>query len=352
MALAWCWGWEMDISTAEFVTVTGCSTDHATNVATNTALSMQPPGGVGGGSVCAGFYTTTGRWATMALPTAAQVDKGWVVFSYMGRGGDLFDTGENNILKVQDGSTTVILVTANRGSPTSTATVKLYISGTLVGESSIKLACGSWAQIAVKFDASATGAAHTGSLYIDGVLAVASGDGGNPSAAYVIDEFSWYGAQESGDLAYHDHTFIWNSLSDTPNTATHYIDGIRPNGDTVTTNWTGGYADVDDGAAVDKATTSTSAAVLEMTTASPSTSYVAGSIAGVQITNYCVGAASAGLEDASVAIKHGSTSGTYTETNATAGATFATRMDVQNPDTTAAWTDGDLDGISTLYKAT
>ena len=257
---------------------------------------------------------------------------------------------------MEDGATSVIQVSANRSSPTTTATVKLYISGTLIGESSIKLATGSWAQLAVKFDASATGAAHTGSLYIDGVLAIAQGNGGNPSAAYVIDEFSWYGAQESGDYSYHDHTFIWNSLSDTPNAATHYIDGIRPGGDTTTTNWTassGGdhFADVDDGTSAEYLHTTTTTAVLELAAANPSASYVA-NVAGVQVTNYCAGAASSGLEDMSVAVKHGSTTGTFTETNATAGATFASRMDVQNPATSTAWTDADLDGIITVSKAT
>ncbi len=230
MALVWSWGWEIDAAKEKYQDAGWSWTlGDTSGSSTNYADSAQPLIGFGGGSRC----LRLGYNAQNILSSSADivsVDNGWLVGYWKADSGATSTSPiETSILSLVSGTTEII------GCSVDDNKFQLRISGSEDSETSFVWSVSRWYRLGIKFDT--RGSTWGAELYVNSVplLSGTVGAAGSIIGNQIIWESTAYSG--GGDRGhFFDHTFVFDSISDSGNDAL-YIQGLRPDADVTDGDW-------------------------------------------------------------------------------------------------------------------
>jgi len=228
MALVWSWGWEIDAAKEKYQDAGWNRTFGDAASSTNYADSAQPLIGYGGGSRCLRLgYNGVNKLFSPA--DIVSVDNGWLVGYWKpGITANAAVPAQTPVLSLMSGTTEII------GCSVDDMKFQLRISGSEDSETSLLWSVGRWYRLGIKFDT--RGSTWGAELYVNSVplLSGTVAAAGSIIGNQIIWESTGYG---SGDRRhYFDHTFVFDSISDSGNDAL-YIQGLRPDADVTDGDW-------------------------------------------------------------------------------------------------------------------
>ena len=230
MGIKWNWGWEIDAVKEKYQDA-GWSytiTDTASG-STNFSDSSQPLIGYGGGAKCLRLGSSGSNLITTPTGTIS-ANNGWIICDW--KAGDGV-TGTNptstSIFSLMSGTSELI------GCSVDSNKFQLRISGSQNAETTLTWQADRWYRIGTKFDIN--GPIWGAELYINSVQALSgTTSSAGPRTANSI-RWTSTASGSSGDIShYFDHTFLYDSIADSGNTAL-FIQGLRPDGDVATGSW-------------------------------------------------------------------------------------------------------------------
>jgi hypothetical protein len=240
MALAWAWGWEIGAASALYNGDWALSSTTTSEVDTaHTGLgTLQPIGGVGGGTHCLRLERDNSV-TTPVIFSDGQVTKGAFTTTFQLGAGDLFGDSQFTISLLDDGGSALYGWRMQTDNVTVDAIELLSRDNTfnydVVATSATEVGRGEWHRVTLRWDATTT--PPTVYLYIDGDLEGQGQASGTPSKVTPCSVKFATATNQNGDYTFHDHAYI-HSDTDTDNfTEALFIQGLKLTADDQDGTW-------------------------------------------------------------------------------------------------------------------